>query len=148
MVSSAAERCLATVRPYARAVGVPVEVDPALTLGPTDAFRPTAALGSAGDWAAAAQRAAELARAGEPVIICAHRENLPAMIEAACAALHARPPGGPPLDKGSFVVLQSDGGVLRSSERQDLYGGLRGVVPRASTAGGLRGVVPPGQHSA
>jgi 8-oxo-(d)GTP phosphatase len=108
VVSSAAERCQASVRPYARAVGVPVEVDAALTLGP------------AADSAAAGQRAAELARAGEPVIVCAHRENLPAMLAAACAALHARPPGGLSLDKGSFAVLQSDGGVLRSSERQDL----------------------------
>lgn len=110
VVSSAAERCLATVRPYAQAVGVPVEVDPDLTLG--------SEVGT--DWTGSARRAAELAVAGEPVIICAHRENLPAMIEAACAALQSRPPGGPPLDKGSFVVLQSDHGVLRSSERQDL----------------------------
>jgi phosphohistidine phosphatase SixA len=108
VVSSAAERCLATVQPYAQAASVPVEVDRDLTLGSTP------------DWTGSAQRAAELAIAGEPVIICAHRENLPAMIEAACAALHAGPPAGPPLDKGSFVVLQSDDGVLRSWERQDL----------------------------
>jgi 8-oxo-(d)GTP phosphatase len=108
VVSSAAERCLATVRPYARAVGVPVEAEPAFTVG------------SADDWTASAQRAGELAAAGEPVIVCAHRENLPAMIEAACAALHARSPGGPPLLKGSFAVLQSADGVLLSTERFDL----------------------------
>jgi 8-oxo-dGTP diphosphatase len=108
VVSSAAERCLATMRPYARAFGMPVEAEPALTLGPAD------------DWAAAAQRAAELAATGEPVILCAHRENLPAMIDAACAALHARSPSGPPLPKGSFAVLQSADGVLFSAERHDL----------------------------
>jgi 8-oxo-dGTP pyrophosphatase MutT (NUDIX family) len=108
VVSSAAERCLATVRPYAQAVGVPVEVDPALTVGSSE------------DWTAAAQRAVELAAAREPVIVCAHRENLPAMTEAACASLHSRPPGGPPLEKGCFLVLQAADGVLLSSERHDL----------------------------
>lgn len=108
VVSSTAERCLATVRPYARAVGVPVDADPAFTVGP------------AHEWTAAAQRAAALAAAGEPVIVCAHRENLPPMLEAACAALQARSPSGPPLPKGSFAVLQSAHGVLLSTERHDL----------------------------
>jgi len=108
VVSSAAERCLATVRPYAQAVGVPVEVDAALTVGSSD------------NWTAAAQRAVELTAAGQPVIVCAHRENLPAMLEAACASLHARSPGGSPLAKGCFIVLQSANGVLLSSERHDL----------------------------
>ncbi|HXS67183.1 MAG TPA: NUDIX hydrolase [Streptosporangiaceae bacterium] len=106
VVSSPAERCLATVRPYAQAVGVPVEIDAALTVG--------------SDRAAAARRAVELTAAGEPVIVCAHRENLPAMLEAACASLHARLPAGPPLAKGCFVVLQCTDGVLISSERHDL----------------------------
>ena len=96
------------MRPYARAVGVPVAAEPALTIGPAD------------DRAAAAQRAAELATAGEPVILCGHRENLPAMIDAARAALHARSPSEPPLPKGCFVVLQSADGVLFSAERHDL----------------------------
>jgi 8-oxo-(d)GTP phosphatase len=108
VVSSAAERCLASVRPYAQAMGVPVEADPALTLGPAD------------DWAVSAERAAELAEAGQPVIVCAHRENLPGMIDAACAALHARPLGGLELAKGCFAVLQSADGVLLSSERHGL----------------------------
>ncbi|HET7015078.1 MAG TPA: NUDIX hydrolase, partial [Streptosporangiaceae bacterium] len=84
VVSSPAERCLATVRPYAQAVGVPVEIDAALTVGPCD-------------WTAAAQRAVEWIAAGEPVIVCAHRENLPAMLEAASASVHARLPGWRPL---------------------------------------------------
>ena len=108
VVSSAAERCLATVRSYAQAVGVPVEADATLTIGLSDG------------WTASAQRAAELAAAGEPVVVCAHRENLPAMIDAACAALHASSPDGPLLPKGGFVVLQSADGVLLSAERQDL----------------------------
>ena len=106
VVSSTAERCLATVRPYAQAVGVPVDADPAFTVGSA--------------WAAAAQRAAALAAAGEPVIVCAHRENLPLMIDAASAALQARSPSRPELPKGSFAVLQSADGVLLSAERHDL----------------------------
>ena len=34
VISSAAERCVATVRPYAAAVGMPVEIDPAITAPP------------------------------------------------------------------------------------------------------------------
>jgi 8-oxo-(d)GTP phosphatase len=110
VVSSAAERCLATVRPYAQAVGVPVEVDPAFTIGPP------------GDGTAAAHRAAELAVAGEAMLICAHRENLSAMLEAVCAAMHARTPDEPPLAKGGFAVLQSVDGALLSAERHDPCG--------------------------
>ena len=100
VISSAAERCLATVRPYAQAVGVPVEVEPALTVvpGPISAAALVAAAtardgsvvrdihGAAarpGETPAAGQAAtlaAELAASGEPTLVCAHRENLPAII--------------------------------------------------------------------
>lgn len=110
VVSSAAERCLATVRPYAQAAGVPVEADSALTVGPP------------GNGAASVQRAVQLAAAGEPVLVCAHRENLPLMLEGACGAMHAQAPDGPPLAKGGFVVLQSVGGALLSAERHQLTG--------------------------
>ncbi|HXP18454.1 MAG TPA: NUDIX hydrolase [Streptosporangiaceae bacterium] len=146
VISSAAERCLATVRPYAAAAGVPVEVEPAFTV-PAGSPAPGAlAAAGAGRAAAgcavdgvgrllgwrpryagpaigrAAQRAADLAAAGEPALVCGHRENLPVMLEAACRALGARPPAGPPLAKGSFWVLQSAGGVLVSAEQQHLAG--------------------------
>jgi hypothetical protein len=55
-----------------------------------------------------------------PTVICAHRENLPAVIDAAFTALGARSPDERPLRKGSFWVLQSAGGVLVSAERHDL----------------------------
>ncbi len=109
VISSGAERCLATVRPYAAVTGAAVEPEAAFTVRPD----------GGGDLAAAASRAAALAAAGGPVLICAHRENLPAIAEAACRALGARPPGGRPLGKGAFWVLHSAGGALAACERHD-----------------------------
>ena len=107
--SSAAERCAASVRPYAAAVGVPVETEPAFTVAP----------GRAPD-AAGTTRAAALALSGEPALICAHRENLPGLIHAAFGALSASPPDAAPLRKGEFLVLQRARGALASAERHDL----------------------------
>ncbi len=109
VISSAAERCAATVRPYAAAVGVPVETEPAFTVAPG---QPPAA--------AEARRAAALAASGEPALICAHRENLPWLIDAAFGALGGSPPDAAPLRKSEFWVLQSSGGALVSAERHDL----------------------------
>jgi 8-oxo-dGTP diphosphatase len=131
VISSAAERCLASVRPYAAAAGVQVQVDPALTVtgeraadadlmtagartGPRSANRRPASLAEQG-----AQLSARLATSGEPTLICAHRENLPGLVEAAFGALGARPPRAEPLRKAEFWVLQSDGRVLVSHERHD-----------------------------
>jgi 8-oxo-(d)GTP phosphatase len=107
--SSAAERCAASVRPYAAAVGVPVETEPAFTVAPGQAPA-----------AAGATRAAALALSGEPAVICAHRENLPGLIDAAFGALGASPPDAVALRKGEFLVLQRAGGALVSAERHDL----------------------------
>ncbi len=115
VLSSAAERCVATVRPYAQAAGLPVEVEPALTI-PGDAAPEAAAASSA------ERQVAELAVAGEPAVLCAHRENLPQLANAARAALGAGPDDGPPLGKGGFLVLQSAAGTLVSAERHDLAG--------------------------
>jgi 8-oxo-dGTP diphosphatase len=133
VVSSAAERCLATVRPYAEAVGAPVEAELAFT-EPADApwrawpapegvARELAGSEVAGCEAVrnrATWRMTGLATSGVPALVCAHRENLPWLIEAAFGAFGVPPPDGPPLAKGSFWVLQSAGGVLVSSERHDI----------------------------
>lgn len=117
VLTSAAERCVSSVQLYARAVGMPVEIEPAFTVVGDERA-------DAGDYKLAARRAADLAAAGRPTLICAHRENLPVMLDAAGKVLGAgadlRPE--PPLGKGSFVVLQSADGVLVSAERQDLAG--------------------------
>jgi 8-oxo-(d)GTP phosphatase len=126
VISSGAERCLGTVRPYAAAMGVPVEVEPAFTL-PADDGLAGAEIRNAG-----ASRAAALAAAGGPTLICGHRENLPSLIDAAFGELGADPPAAPrPLAKAAFWVLHSAGGVLVSAERHDAH------MLRAPRSGGM-----------
>jgi 8-oxo-(d)GTP phosphatase len=108
VVSAPAERCLATVRPYAAATGVAVEVEPAFDVTSADA-------GGAG--ADAKKAVTALAAMAEPVIICAHRENLPVLVAAAGAELGAEPPAGGPLRKGEFLVLHRAEGRLVAAER-------------------------------
>jgi len=105
VVSAPAERCVATVRPYSAAADG-VEVEPA--------FDVTHHRGAGPD---AEKAVATLAAAGEPVVICAHRENLPDLIAAACAELGAAPPSGKPLRKSEFLVLHRAGGRLAAAER-------------------------------
>lgn len=107
LASSAAERCLATVRPYAAAAGAVVGAEPAFTVG-------------AGSVEAARRRIATLVGESGPVAVCGHRENLPALLAAACERLGAAVPAGPPLPKGGFWVLQAAAGTLVSTERHDL----------------------------
>lgn len=139
VISSAAERCLATVRPYAHAVGARVRADPALTVAPgqvagAELLRVaarrggTAARNGSGGRrlpessvaAQGARLAAQLAVSGEPAIICAHRENLPAMIDAAFSALGASPPAAGPLGKSDFWVLHAADARLVAAERHGL----------------------------
>lgn len=117
VLTSAAERCRATVHPYADAAGLKIEVEPALTVR-----RGSAPDGDAVGQAArqAARQVAELATGGVPAVVCAHRENLPQLTDAARAALRAGPDRGPSLGKGGFIVLQSAAGALLSAERHEL----------------------------
>jgi 8-oxo-(d)GTP phosphatase len=122
VLSSAAERCLGTVRPYADALGSQVEVEPAFTV-PAESDSDPADPASSG---LARQRVADLARAGVPTVICAHNENLAAMARAAYATFGVgadqldQAALMPPLPKGAFLVLQSADQVLASAERQEL----------------------------
>jgi 8-oxo-dGTP diphosphatase len=116
-VSSAAERCLATLRPYAEQTGAKVETEHALTLQP--------GLSSAtADWIPtpeARERVAGLIAAGAPpVVVCAHRQNLDILLEWACQELHAPLLVGRSLPKGGFWVLQADATRLASAERHEL----------------------------
>jgi 8-oxo-(d)GTP phosphatase len=109
VISSAAERCLATVRPYAQRAGVEITVEPALTV-----TEPSA------DAAAAKDLAAAIAAERQPTVLCAHRENLAPALAAICGYLGAERPGGrhgPGLDKGGFWVLHTAGGTLAGAER-------------------------------
>jgi 8-oxo-(d)GTP phosphatase len=111
VISSAAERCVATVRPYAAATGAKVEIEPAFTIGRADA-----------EPAEAAARVADIVHAGQPAVICAHRENLPPMLTAACAVLGAQPPADLPLGKAGFWVLHTADGRLAAAEQHDPAG--------------------------
>ena len=112
VISSGAQRCLATVAPYAARTGAILETEPVLTIG--------GAAGPAGaDWEptdAARQWITGIVTAARPVVICAHRQNLSWLLAEACAALDAPEPAGPPLRKGAFWALQASDGRLASAE--------------------------------
>jgi 8-oxo-dGTP diphosphatase len=78
LVSSPATRCVDTLRPFAQLSGVPVHEVPALYFhhkdGGTNVAGPTTLIAAA-------------IEAGEPTVICAHRENIPDLQAAALAAL-------------------------------------------------------------
>jgi len=112
IISSGAQRCLATVSPYAARTGAMVETEPVLTIG--GAADPAGA-----DWEptdAARQWIAGIVTATRPVVICAHRQNLSWLLAEAAAALGAPVPSGPPLRKGAFWALQVGDGRLASAE--------------------------------
>ena len=111
VVSSAAERCLATMRPYAAATGSVVDTEPAFTIR-----------SPGGDLDTARQQALKLVTEGEPVAVCAHRENLPALLSAACERFGVPVLPGPPLPKGGLWVLQAADGRLISAEQHYLGG--------------------------
>jgi hypothetical protein len=54
------------------------------------------------------------------VILCAHRENLPGLLAAACARLRAETPVGLPLRKGTWRVLHTAAGRLAGTERHEV----------------------------
>lgn len=134
VLSSPAERCLGTVQPYADSIGAAVETVPALGLTaepPRKADRAAAELELE---QAAASVAATAARQDRPVVICAHRENMPVLLAAACGQLGAPPPDGPPLRKGGFWVLHRAAGRLAGAEvhhPDDIQLPARGSARRA-----------------
>jgi 8-oxo-(d)GTP phosphatase len=107
VISSPAERCLATVRPYAALAGLEIETEPALEV----------IKDGVSDDAEAAKIVAQLASADQPVVICAHRENLPLLLDAACAELGADCRPVDPLRKGEFLVLHRADRKLAALER-------------------------------
>ncbi len=108
VLSSPAERCVATVRPYAALAGTTVEIDAALEVTKGR---------DSGSGGVVAKIAAQLAADEQPVVVCAHRENLAMLIEAACVQLGAAAPADRPLRKGEFIVLHRAAGKLAGVER-------------------------------
>src|SRR6516165_1389868 len=132
VISSAAERCLATITPYADRAGVPVTAEPAFTADSGASDR------GEDDWAetlAARRRITGVIAAARPVVICAHRQNLSWLMAQVCAEISAPMPDGPPLHRGAFWVLQVGGRRLASAEQHRAEAGPHG---------GFREGVPPG----
>ena len=97
VISSPALRCTDTVRLFAQLTGAKLREEPVLYVHGREAKS-----GAAGPGITALIR--EAIASGEPTVICAHRENLPVLQEAALAALGGHPaaeipaagfPGGP-----------------------------------------------------
>jgi 8-oxo-dGTP pyrophosphatase MutT (NUDIX family)/phosphohistidine phosphatase SixA len=117
VLSSPAERCLATVRPFAAAIGATVEAVPEFGL-PSGKLKKSDRAATAAELAlTAAASATALAAGDQPVIVCAHRENMPVLLAASCAQLGAGEPAEPPLRKGGFLVLHRAAGRLAGAER-------------------------------
>jgi phosphohistidine phosphatase SixA len=114
VVSSATVRCLDTVRPYAALTGSSVRPSDALVARYETSPTTRAA------------RLFSLIAARSPGVVCAHRENLPALLQAAVEFLGGYP-GGPavpdkvakPLSKGAFLVLHTAAGALLGIDRYD-----------------------------
>jgi 8-oxo-(d)GTP phosphatase len=117
VLSSPTERCMATVRPFAESEGA--EVDQVDAFAVSGHGRKKGANQAAGEPRAhdAARTVASAAADGRPAVICAHRENMPLLLEAACRQLGAEPPSGPPLRKAEFWVLHRADGKLVAAER-------------------------------
>jgi 8-oxo-dGTP diphosphatase len=112
VVSSPALRCMQTMQPFAEAFGGSVEATP--VLAPPSS--------PAGNDAAVRELVADLAADGCPAVVCLHRENLSAALEAACSALGASSavPRDPSLPKGGFWVVHAASGELVALERYEL----------------------------
>jgi 8-oxo-dGTP diphosphatase len=82
LISSTAVRCAETLRPLSEVTGEQVRAEPSLYLH--NESTPAGAADSAGGLTALVR---EVIAAGEPTVICAHRENLPLLQEAALAVL-------------------------------------------------------------
>jgi 8-oxo-dGTP pyrophosphatase MutT (NUDIX family) len=117
VISSPAERCLATVRPFAAFAGEDIEIDPALGVPDANLTKAARAAEADGMAKAAADAAQSAATDYRPVVICAHRENIPRMLSAVCDLLGAPVPAGRSLRKGEFWVLHRAAGRLAGAER-------------------------------
>jgi 8-oxo-(d)GTP phosphatase len=121
VLSSPALRCIQTVQPFAAGFGGSVQAEAALAVPRRSADHPGGRTTSGGTLE---PLFGALVAAGQPAVVCLHRENLPQALAAACAALGAESavPGDPTLPKGSFWVVHAASGELAALERYDLRG--------------------------
>ena len=118
VISSPALRCTETVRPYAEESGGTVEAEACLI-----------PYGRSPDFSSRTEQAgalrhllSALVAQRRPVILCLHRENLPEVLAATCAALGAPAsvPADPALPKGGFWVAHIGGGPGGASRAGEL----------------------------
>lgn len=119
VISSPALRCTESVQPYVERFGGSVEARAVLAV-------PDRASESILDRTDQADTLRHLFRhlvaAGQPVVACLHRENLPLALGAACSVLGTPAPVDfdPSLPKGGFLVLHVAAGTLVALERYEL----------------------------
>jgi 8-oxo-dGTP diphosphatase len=135
VISAPAGRCVATVRSYAALAGSPVRIEPSFAIA--RGGEPGPAPGNV------RQCVDSIVDSGQPAVICAHRENLPGMLEAACARLGAPVPAGPPLAAGAFWVLQAGAGRLVSAEQHGPPAELSAGPVQGGRQRSLEGQQPP-----
>jgi len=119
LISSPALRCTESLQPYAARFGGSVETRAVLAV-PGRAADSHSARTDGADTLQSLFRS--LVAAGQPVVACLHRENLPLALAAACSVLGAPAPAEPDLSlaKGGFWVLHTASGELAAAERYEL----------------------------
>jgi 8-oxo-(d)GTP phosphatase len=100
LITSPAVRCVETLRPFAELSGAQLREEPSLY-----AHHQLSATDEADSRPSMADLVSEAVAAGEPVIICAHRENIPDLQAVALAALGIVQPGS---DAAPGSALVSD----------------------------------------
>jgi 8-oxo-(d)GTP phosphatase len=102
LITSPAARCVETLRPLAELSGADLREEPSLYVHHEAPAGPIDPADSARRSLAALVR--EAIAAGEPTILCAHRENIPHLQAAALAALGVGVPGNPLAAAGSALA--------------------------------------------
>jgi 8-oxo-(d)GTP phosphatase len=113
VLSSPALRCIDTVRPYADGFGGRVETESRLApYGLSADFSSRTGLADS-----LRQLLSGLVAERRPAVLCLHRENLPDVLAAACAALGAPAavPADPALPKAGFWVAHASAGAGRAA---------------------------------
>jgi len=100
LITSPAVRCVETLRPFAELAGAPLQEEPSLYV-----HHQPPGTDAADSRASMTALVSAAITAGEPVILCAHRENLPDLQTAALAALGIVAPGS---DAAPGSALVSD----------------------------------------
>jgi 8-oxo-dGTP diphosphatase len=124
VISSAAVRCVETVRPYAEFTGAQIRVEESLEPSRTASGESIALI-------------ADAVVCGEPTVLCAHRENLPSLLAAAAdmlGASHAPDERDGPLPTAGFYVLHAVDGAFVAADRYDLSEALVPAAGRLDAA--------------